>query len=204
MFLSITAIVAVCCLIGGEFGETQLKILATTFAISAASICAMSCAAFLEKHRQRFFGLTGMVFAVLAGGMSLLMIWAGIDSAGFWKTTGVFIVISVAFAHALLLQMPMLNVQYKWTQKISVFLIAALALEIINAICTENDHDTLWRVIGVTSILVVLITLVIPICSKLGGNQNESLDKLVLERLSDDTYVDKSGQKFRVTAIQKD
>jgi hypothetical protein len=204
VFLSITALVAVVSLVGNQFGEEQIRILATTFAISAASICAMSCAAFMEKRGHGAVGLTGMFFAALAAGLSVVLIWAELDSGHFWQVAGVAIVITVSFAHALLLQIPTLAAQYRWTQKVSIFIIVALALEIIEAICQEDDREALWRVIGVTSILVVLVTFVIPICAKLGGNPKESHNKLILQQVSQDTYVDAAGRKFRVTAVEED
>lgn len=170
LFLSITALIAVVSLLGNEFGDLQFKILATTFAISAASICAMSCAAFMEKCRPRVFGLLGIIFAALAAGLSIILIWSGLDSGNYLKITGVAIVLSVAFAHGLLLQIPSLAAQYRWTQKAALLVVMALALEIIYPICAPDDcGDALWRTIGVTSIFVVLMTFVIPICAKLGG-----------------------------------
>ena len=50
-FLGLTAVIAIISVLAGQFGELQWKILGTTFTISAASICSMSCAAFIEKKK---------------------------------------------------------------------------------------------------------------------------------------------------------
>ena len=53
-FLALTAAVAVVSVLSGDFGETQVKVLLTTLTISAASMCAMACAAFIEKRKPAF------------------------------------------------------------------------------------------------------------------------------------------------------
>ena len=59
-FLGLTAVVAIISVLSGDFGELQGKILITCSAVSAASICSMSCAAFIEKKRLVKTGLTGI------------------------------------------------------------------------------------------------------------------------------------------------
>jgi hypothetical protein len=51
-FLTLTALVAIGSVLSREFGETQLKVLATTFSITAGSICAMACVAFIERRER--------------------------------------------------------------------------------------------------------------------------------------------------------
>ena len=63
-FLSLTAAIAILSVLTGEFGAFQVKVLATTMTISAASICAMSCAAFIEIRRKKVLGTIGIGFAL--------------------------------------------------------------------------------------------------------------------------------------------
>jgi hypothetical protein len=51
-----------------------------------------------------------------------------------------------------------------------------------------------------------LMTLIVPICSKLGGkpNQTSAYDRLILTKISDNLYADQSGKKFQVTAFETD
>lgn len=112
--------------------------------------------------------------------------------------------LATAFTHALLMQIPVLKPAHRWTQVAAAILVAVLSLEIIYVIVSssfEHDTDTIFRLIAATSVFVVLLTLVIPICAKLGANRKANDERLVLEKISDDTFADSSGRKYRVTAI---
>ncbi|HEX4343380.1 MAG TPA: hypothetical protein VH255_08310 [Verrucomicrobiae bacterium] len=202
-FLSITAVIAIITVLSGTFGDTQLKVLGTTFAISTASICAMSCAAFIEKHGKNIFAFAGMFSAVASAAMSIAGMWGEISGDFYWKTTLMLIVIAIATAYALLLLIPSLAAGHKWTQNAAVACIAVLALEIIAAICGEIDAEGYYRLVIVTSIVTVLMTLVVPICLKLRGKEDgEHFDRLVLHKVADDIYADQSGRRVRVTQIE--
>jgi hypothetical protein len=205
-FLTVTALIAVVCLFGRDFGELQLKVLATTFTISAASICAMACAAFIEKRGSRPWGFAGLLLATAAAAFTVLGIWMESDSDSYWKVTVTLIVVSLAFTHALLLHIPTLSPAYRWTRVIAVVLVSALVIELIYVIFNVDDnHEDIFRLIAATSVFVVLLTLVIPICAKLGGsNQKEAGEKLVLEKISDGVFTDPSGRKYRVTTVENE
>ena len=203
IFLSITALIAIGTVLGGSWGDTQFKVLATTFAISASSICAMSCAAFLEKQRKNIFAFAGIVFAAVSAAMSIAGMWAEIGGEVYWKTTGVLIISATSIAYALLLLIPRLAPNYKWTQTATVACISVLALEIICAVIMEISAEAYYRFMAVTSIVTVLMTLVVPICLKLRGKEQEDHhDHLVLRKVSDDIYTYRSGRKLRVTEIE--
>src|SRR5882672_819710 len=115
-FLSLSALIAIFSVLSHEFGETQIKVLATTFTISAASICAMSCAAFAEKRKMTFVGLAGIAFAASAAVTTVICIWGQVGEEYYWKTVITLIVLAVGFSHALLLWIPGLASGHRWTQ----------------------------------------------------------------------------------------
>ena len=202
-FLSITALIAIVSVLSNNWGDTQLKVLATTFAISASSICAMSCAAFLEKHGKNIFGFIGITCAVVSCGLTIAGIWGDIGIEGYWKITVVLIVAAIAMAYALLLLRPRLAPNHKWSQAFSVVCISALALEIIVAVCGEITDEGYFRLIAVTYIITVLMTLIVPIFMILTGKEPaDHLDHLVLRKVADDIYTDQSGRRLRVTQVE--
>jgi hypothetical protein len=177
-FLSLTALVAITSVLSREFGQTQLKVLATTFSISAGSICAMSCAGFLERKGAKGVGLAGILAAAVAVLMVIGGVWGEIKDTDYWKTTMTSIVISIAFAHGCLLRLPNLAASYRWTQTVSTILIGLLAVQIILAILGEIKDEGYYRLMAALSVLAVLVTLVIPICSRLGTAPAEPSDGL--------------------------
>lgn len=215
-FLSVTALVTILSVLGGKFGETQVKVLFTTFSISAGSICAMSCAAFLEWRGTRAVGRAGIFAAGVAVLMVVSGVWGDISEADYWKTTVTFIVVAIAFAHACLLRLPTLALRHRWTQTVSTILIALLALQIILAVWREVRDEGYYRCLAAVSVLVVLVTLIIPICSRLRGKEDkapqdldqaaEQLDQLpehlVLHKVSGPVFADAAGRRFHVTEIK--
>ena len=215
-FLSMTALVAIFAVLRGEFGETQIKVLITTFSISAGSICAMPCAGFIERNGAKTVGIVGILAASGAVSLVIIGMWGEIDEKEFWKTTVMFIVICVALAHACLLHLPNLTASYRWTQPASAILITLLALQIIFAVWGEVGEEDYYRLMAALSVLVILVTLVVPICGRLGANAHEGRpekvfdtamfyplsEQLVLHRLSGDIFTDKLGVRYQVTQIQ--
>ncbi len=201
-FLSLTAAIAILSVLSGDFGEFQLKVLVTTFSISAASICSMSCAAFMEKKKKKELGILGILFAAIATALVVGSLWWEINEAVYWKVTISFIVFAVAFAHAFLLVLPDLDPGHRWTQKASGVCIGVLALQIVSAIWGEIDHEGYFRLIAVVSIVVVLLTLVIPILMKIRKGGADLVRTLVLTENQDGTFCDQSGTVYSVTEVK--
>ena len=82
VFLGLTALVAIVSVLTGSFGELQLKILATSFAISSASILAMSCAAFIERKKRVVLGISGVLLSAMAACLVIAGLWLESESEG--------------------------------------------------------------------------------------------------------------------------
>ncbi len=200
-FLIITAVIAIITVLAGDFGELQLKILATTFMISAASICSMSCAAFIEKRKLASVGLAGIVLSAVGAFLVIAGLWGEVDSERYWKTTVTFLVCSVAAAHAFLLVIPRLDGRHVWVQVVSVASIGILAVQIIAAVWSEIDEENYYRMLTVVAILVGLETLVVPILMKLRKGSGEKAKPLILENIDGEMYRDSAGKIYKVTEI---
>lgn len=203
-FLSLTAILAIMTMLSGNFGPTQGKILLTTLTISSASICALSCAAFIEKRKAAPLGLTGIGLAVVAAGHVLIGIWMEPFSEVYVKWMFSLVIAAVAFAHAFLLVLPDLDRAHRWVQAVSVVSIAVLALEIIIGMIYDIHGSGYFRLIGVTAIVVALETLVVPILLKLKKSQTQqSLAKtrLVLEKVEDNLWRAADGKCYQLQEV---
>lgn len=210
-FFSLTALIAIVSLLSHEFGETQLKVLATTFSMMAGSICAMSCAAFMERNHARPVGFAGILAACISVVLVIAGVWAEISQETYWKTTVTVTVVAVAFAHGCLLRLPNLAASYRWTQTVAAILIGVLAIQIIVAVCNEISDEGYYRFMAVSAVLVVLATLVVPICSKLAAPEapqpvssatGAMPEHLVLQKVSGSIFADTAGRKFQVTEIE--
>ncbi len=200
-FLSLTALVAIFSVLIGEFGDIQVKILATTFTISTASICSMSCAAFIEKRKKSALGIAGIICATISAALVIAAVWIELEGEVFWKSAITFIVLSIALAHAFLLVLPDLDLKHRWTQKASSIGIGLLSLQIVGAVWAEIDNEAYYRLLAVVSIVVVLFTLVVPILMKMKKETYTIVETLVLSKNEEGTYVDKDGAHYKVTRI---
>jgi hypothetical protein len=198
-FLGVTALIAIISVISKEMGELQLKIIATSFTISAASICTMSCAAFIEKKKLLQLGLSGILLTIISGILVIVGLWAQMDSDSYWHST--YSLIVIALAHAFLLSLPNLG-EKQAVQGFSFFSIGALALLIIIAIWGRIEETGYYQFLSVVAIIVALFTLIIPILLKLSKENQAKNVKLVLENVDGDIYKDGTGKKFLLKEIK--
>jgi hypothetical protein len=203
-FLVLTALITMISVLTGTFGKIEMKILGTTFTISAASICSMSCAAFINKKKLVQLGLLGILLSVSAAIMLIIGMWWEIRSDVGEKVTITLSVFAVAFAFAFLLVLPKLDDRQKWVQLVSSVSIGILALQMVVAVCLEGYiklNDWYFRLLAVVAIVVGLETIVIPILMKLRKGDGRKDDKIVLERIGGDVYRDPAGRKYRLTEM---
>ena len=203
-FLGLSALVAIVSLLSGEFGHLQVKVLATSVAISAASICSMSCAAFIEKQRLVGPGISGIILSVVSAILLIAGMWLEIDIEGYWETTITFIIAAVAFGLAFLLVLPELDDGQKWVQRVSSVSIGILALQIAVAVWAETDNEVYNRLLGVVAIIVGIETLAIPMLMKLRKGNGQEKQKLVLEKLEGDIYTDSTGKQYQLKEINSE
>lgn len=203
--LAFTALVAIVTVLSGDFGETQARVLASSGAVSAASVCAMACAAFRERGRVPQLGTLGIVLAGIALVATLVTVWQEAPDDGLIKTALVLSIWAVAVAHAELLLLPVLAVRHRPVQVAAVVAIATLAALLTVLIVGELSGNAFARLLGVVSIVVALLTLVVPIVARIGGEARVAQDtpgRLVLQRGPDGVWVDASGARYAVTPLE--
>ena len=199
LFLAFTALVAIISVLTGSFGEVQLRILLTSLTISTASMCAMSCAAFIERKDRTILGTAGIICSVAAALVIIFGIWFEPSEDTFWKLSITLVIAAAAFAHTFLLLLPLLDMNYRWTQQVSTASILLLSFLVVFAVWLEIDATSYYRLLAVVAIVVGLVTLAIPILVKLGGRAESAKLELKLEQIEGDTYRDTKGNIYRVT-----
>jgi hypothetical protein len=200
-FLGLTAVIAIISVLGGKFGELQAKIIGSTFTISAASICSMSCAAFIARKNQTAIGLSGIGLAVVAAILVIAGLWPEISSDLYWKTTATFGIAAIACAHGFLLILPELGDRQKWFQPVSFLSIVLLALLVIVAMWGDIGEEVYYRFMAAVAIVVGLETVSLPILIKLRKGAGQVRPQLVLEKQDDGTYMDVAGNKYRLSEL---
>jgi hypothetical protein len=203
-FLGLAALLAIGAVLGGSFGELHARVCASAGTISAASVCALACAAFRERERGRTLGNVGIALAGIAAVAILLMIWS--DGGEWpWRVTIILAVWAAATAHAELLWLPRLRANHQWTQRALVGAIGVLSILLTVLILGDADNEEMIRLTVVVAILVALLTLVVPILAKIGAvaaaGDVGAGQQLVLRRTSDGMWIDEAGLLYEVRRL---
>ncbi len=201
VFLGLTGLLAIGSVLFWDFDEFQVKVLGTCFSLCSASICAMGCAAYIERHGTRGWGITGIVTALLGAAFFIGGIWLESDGDLYWKSTLTLIVVAVAVFHALLICLPTLEPGHRGVQHAGVGAIGVLALMLLILVWGEVPDGVYFQVLAAVSIVVGLITVSVPILMRIRTEAGGPVRTLVLAHVEGDRYQTADGSLYQVTAL---
>ena len=167
--VGLSAALGIYALLRQDLDEWSAKTLGTTLFVSAASVLIMANAASLEKRSVAYFLIsgTGLLAALIALPVALYALWLEIDADELWRSTASLEIISVFAGHSSLLSLRRLSGRYRWLKPIATLIGGALAALVISMIWAEEFGSAEWRAAGVLSILLLSVTIVIPVLSRL-------------------------------------
>jgi len=173
---SVAALLGIIALLGGgEFGDTQVRVLLTTLLVGVVSI-AMLCYLSTAGTAYQVVGVLGGISVLAPLVTSLIMIWTnewpGSDEL-LLKVFGVGTVVAATLAQACLL----LALARRGTGVVRGLLVATLVLALIIAGMVSalilgyvpDEEETFARILGVVAILDVLGTVVVSAMAKFGS-----------------------------------
>ncbi len=172
--VGLSAVLGIFALLQRDLDEWSAKTLGTTLFVSAAALLIMANAAGLEKRSVGYLLIsgTGLLAALGALLVFLAALWLVDDidvDDGLWKFAASLEIISIFAGHSSLLSLRQLSAQYLWLKPIATALGGALAALVIWMIGAEEFESAELRVAGVLSILLLSLTIVIPILSRLAA-----------------------------------
>jgi len=160
-------LVGIYCLVIGQMGSFEARVLGTTAVVGAASILGLACAVPWERHRWHPIGPVGVAAVAVALLLVLFAIWGEPWrwrwEVEFFKTMGIACVAGVALPHVALLSLARLRNEYGWVRRVTVIIVAMLGGVIAYVILAEPYGDTWPRAIGVLAIADVCGTIAVPI-----------------------------------------
>jgi hypothetical protein len=170
--LGLTALIAIVALLSGDFGDTQVRILATTGGFGIASLISMRGTALLDRGlflplAWSVIGLSGLAFV-----LEFALVWISDgEPESLWKS----LVVVVAFAGALGEIAGMLA-RRRTSDPDSITLLAwaagacalLLAFLVTTAVLDEVDDNSFYRFLGVVAVLNVLMLVLQPVVRRLG------------------------------------
>jgi hypothetical protein len=189
--LVITALIGIYTIVGGEFGETQSKVMLTTLAVAGFSILAL-CHLAVFGRDVKVFGWVGIGTSGVALGLAATLIWWNWSDymyepsdlyLNLTKSFAVSALVAVSLAHAnlmLLLQ----NSPLRWIRtalSVALVFITIVPALVIPVILTEGTfppmsfQDVYWRFFGVILILDALATIALPVTTLIVRSQRKNL-----------------------------
>lgn len=201
LFLSISALMAIATVLAGSFGWVEVRVLLTTFVISACSIACMACAAFAQLTGRVAVASLAGVLCLASSVLVLVGAWGEPNSDAFWKMTFISNVLAISSVHAMLLAMGRLAPEHRWVAVSGGLCIGLLALMLCVAILQEITEVNYYKLVAVVAIMVALATLAVPILHRMG---QKTTAKLVLRQEHGDIFRDTHGNRFRVLALNED
>jgi hypothetical protein len=189
--LVITALIGIYTIVGGEFGETQSKVMLTTLAVAGFSILAL-CHLAVFGRDVKVFGWVGIGTSGVALGLAATLIWWNWSDMMYQpsdlylnltKSFAVSALVAVSLAHAnlmLLLQ----NSSLRWIRtalSVALVFITIVPALVLPVILTDGTfppmsfQDVYWRFFGVILILDALATIALPVTTLIVRSQRKNL-----------------------------
>jgi hypothetical protein len=169
--LGLSAAVAIVVLLFGDFGETEGRILGTTFSISVASLLALPGTVLLERQRQLLVAATNVALTLVAFVLALALLWIWEDAETLWRVLGSFLAAAVAstqWGALTLRRRPGDSDGIRLTYIAACVLAAVLAAMVVITIWAEIGADSYYRVLGALAVLNVFLVVLQFLLRRLG------------------------------------
>ncbi len=182
--IAVCGLVGIYCLIIGNIGNLQVRVLFTTLSVGGASILSLASAIPWERKRWPPLGLCVMIAVAIALGFIFIAIWLEPPRPNEWfyKLLAYACVFAVGLPHVGLLSLARLRRQFEWTRWATISVIATLAGQIFLSILIEVDLEQWYRFMGVLAIVDVCGTIAVPVLHRISGIRVEADGYVVAER----------------------
>jgi hypothetical protein len=179
--IAVSALMGIWAILGGDFDDLQLKVLATSLSISGASVLGIAALSGWHLSGARVLSRVGVAASVAALVAALPGIWMEIQADEWWQTTVSFVVIAVGAAHGTLLAHTRLAPRFEWARPAATGLAGLLGcflLALLWEVADEGDSGT-QQIMAVVSILLAASTLAVIVfhfMSRDGGKAHGAAD----------------------------
>jgi hypothetical protein len=185
--LCVAAAVACYALLGGEFSDTDWKVIGTSTLFALAST--MAAAGLAVRERSPLLGSFAVVAATATFVLVSIGMWAEVDGEGFWRVTVIIAILALESAH----------VAFIWSRRraddpvgVVRVTIAAAALAVVSGamgiapvadLLSEGGDETLYfEVLGVVLVGQLLCTVLAPLLRRLSDGAERPVVAVPTER----------------------
>lgn len=161
-----SAMIGITIILVGDFGETEMRVLATTGAMSGFSVLSLPSLFHLERARYKYLVRIGISASLALFAVVLFVIWGGRVTGGelVLKTLASVAIVAFATNHILLILIAtpsrILISLCQWSTTLMIIMVSVL---ILVAVWTEGMPETMVRPFSSLVILDALGTITVPI-----------------------------------------
>ena len=167
--LAISALMGIAGVLGGDFGDTQAKLLFTAIGTFGVSAIVLSCGLAWERNHLGMVPPAGIVCGLVGFVVVVYAIWWQPDfDNDFWlKAYFTEIMVAVAATHASLVSVSGVLRRFRWAVYMAYGLnLLAIFLTLL-AIWSEIGEDGFWKFYGIVIVLLIAVTIAVPILRRL-------------------------------------
>lgn len=177
--VAVSAVIGIVVILLGNFGEVEARVLMTTLTITATSILGLANGSYYESGRGKRLATVGIVVSIIAGVMSLLIVWNVFDdNENYVKASVTAMLFAISTSHLSLLSLARLDRRFEWSNMAARIVIGALVGLLLFLIwfMPSGDGEILARVMGVLAILIATLTVMTPVFHKLSAGDDEAAE----------------------------
>jgi hypothetical protein len=185
--LCVAAIVASYALLGGEFSDTDWKVIGTSTLSALASAMVGACLAVCE--RSPLLGSGTVVAAAVAFVLVSVGMWAEVDGEGFWRVTAIVAILALESAHVAFIWSRRRAADPPGVARVTVaaaglaVLSGAMGIAPIAGIVSEAGDETLYfEILGVVLVGQLLCTVLAPLLRRLSSGAERPAVAVPTER----------------------
>ena len=169
--VGISAVLGIYALLRRDLDEWSAKTLGTTLFVSAASLLIMANAVRFEGRSRGYKAVSGfgLLAAIVALPVFLYGLWSEVEDEALWKFGVSLEIVSIFAGHSSLLSLGRPPARYGWLLPLATALGASLTALIIGMVWAEKFESGAWRAAGILSILLLSVTIILPVISRLGA-----------------------------------
>jgi hypothetical protein len=172
--LCVAAVVASYALLGGEFSDTDWKVIGTSTLFALAST--MAAAGLAVRERAPLLGSGTVVAAAVSFVLVSVGMWAEVDGEGFWRVTAIIAIVALESAHVAFIWSrrraddPAGVVRVTVTAVGLAVLSGAMGIAPIADLVSEDGDETLYfEILGVVLVGQLLCTVLAPLLRRLSA-----------------------------------
>lgn len=166
-WMAITALLGVGMMLLGQFGETELRILATTFSVTWLSLTTLASATVASRPILRPVAAAGVATGVLAALTAQALIWGDNPSEWLFKTWACTSLVNAACAYSGLVGMARAARGYGWVRGVSIGAATLIAGILCTMILVEDASELAIRILGALAVVMACGTVVVGVLHRL-------------------------------------